>query len=125
MLTESRLRTDLTKFAGILLCVLVLSHVFSVLNAFTTRASGFLTVCTSAGLVQIQSDSEAPASGSKEHHAGLDCPLCSPGAAPPASFSAIAWIHLPLFSEPTGHLTHLGSTRDAGPPLPARGPPSA
>jgi hypothetical protein len=125
MLTMSRLRSGLPRFAGLLLCMLVFSHVFSVLNASTARASSLLAVCTSAGLVQIQSDSESPASGSKEHRAGLDCPLCSPGAAPPASFSAITWIHLPLFSEPTGHLTHLGSIRDAGPPLPARGPPSA
>jgi hypothetical protein len=125
MLTMSRLRSGLPRFAGLLLCMLVFSHVFSVLNASTARASSLLTVCTSAGLVQLQFDPGSPASGSKEHRAGLDCPLCSPGTAPPASCTIIARIDLPLFSEPTGHLTRLRSARDVGPPLPARGPPSA
>jgi hypothetical protein len=122
-MNPSRFRSSVPKFASLLLCLLAISHFLSVLNASAPRALNTIAVCTSAGLVQMPFDDGSSGPGTPQHRAGLDCPLCSSGAAPPESIATVARIDWPLFSLPVGNPVLRDTALGVGPPLPARGPP--
>jgi hypothetical protein len=117
---------DLISYTKLVLGVFVL-HVGLSMASPLMKSPVYDEICTSAGVTQqlVKPDILAAQGESAQHQHGLDCPVCSPffNAPPPAlgtlyKTAALAAQRVYRFQAP------LATSRQATPPLPARGPPS-
>ena len=86
------------------------------------NAASTIAVCTASGMVAVHlQQGDGPAQGSAS--AGMHCPLCAPGGAPPASAPPVRpqRAELPVF-RPLYDLPWSPRALAAA-PFPARGPP--